>query len=132
MTNQLELVTEIPTENQIKKAIIEYLVYRGWLVLRINSGAAAGQYEDKQGHTKKRFMRFVHWHALGVTFIEGQAGVSDLLAIHQDRPPLIIETKRPGKTPTEAQKRFMAAWAEHGGDWVVAESVDDVQEALSQ
>lgn len=132
MTKPLEIVTEVPSENAIKKAIIEYLIYKGYLVLRVNSGAALGQYEDKQGQVKKRFLRFVQYFAQGLTFKEGQAGVSDLLAFKEGQNPLAIETKVPGKKATEAQDRFMTAWAEHGGVWCVAESVDDVERVLSQ
>lgn len=129
MTNQLEIVTPVPTENDIKRAIIQYLILKGCLVLRVNSGGAMGQYEDKQGQVKKRFLRFIQWFAGGVTFKEGQAGVSDILAIYQGRP-IAIETKRHGNTTTEAQKRFLGTWAEHGGLWCVAESVNDVQQAF--
>lgn len=132
MSNPLEIVTEVPTENQIKNAIIQFLLLNGFLVLRVNSGAAAGQYQDQQGRTKKRFMRFCQWFSQGVTFKEGQAGVSDILAIREGCPPIAIETKRPGNMPTDAQKRFIAAWAEHGGVAIVAESVTDVERVLSQ
>lgn len=36
-------------ENTVKQACIEYLQYHGWLVLRINSGAGAGEYTIKPG-----------------------------------------------------------------------------------
>lgn len=132
MTKPLELITEVPDENSVKRAVIQFLLYKGYFVLRINSGAAAGEYEDKKGNIKKRFLRFVQWFAGGATFKEGQAGVADLLAFQKGYPPLAIETKRPGNTPTEAQKRFLAVWAEHGGVWCVAESVADVERALSE
>jgi hypothetical protein len=134
---RLKLISEIPDENSIKQAIIAYLIYRGCLVLRVNSGAVTGQYEDKKGHIKERFMRFVHWQAPGVAYKEGKAGVSDILALYPDPNGgpcrfLAIETKRPGNTPTPAQERFLAEWQQRGGIALVAESVEDVEAALDQ
>lgn len=125
MSKPLEIVTEVPTENQIRNAIAEYLIYDGWLVIRINSGAAV-----VTENNKRRFVSFVKWMSLG----QGTqtAGVSDLLCIKAGHPPIVIETKRPGNTPTEAQKRFMAQWEAHGGVALVAESVADVERILNQ
>lgn len=132
---KLKLVSEVPTENQIKRAIISYLLYKGCLVLRVNSGAAKGQYKDRRGNVKERFMRFTQWHSSGVTFTEGQAGVSDILALWPNPESgdcwlLAIETKRPGNTPTPAQQRFLDEWTAHGGVSIVAQSVEDVQKVL--
>lgn len=115
------------SENQIRNAIAEYLIYNGFLVLRINSGAAV---VIENG--KRRWINYVKWFALGE---EPQtAGVSDLLAIHPDPacPPLVVEAKVPGNQPTEAQRRFMAQWIKHGGIAVIAYGIEDVQRVLSQ
>jgi len=125
MTKPLELVSEIPTENEIRNAIAEYLAYDGWLVMRVNSGAAV---TTENG--KRRFVQFIKWMVLGAGV--QTAGVADLLAIRSGQPPLAIETKRPGNVPTEAQRRFMAEWERHGGKAIVASSVDDVQEAIGE
>lgn len=127
MSKALEVITDVPTENQIKNAIIQFLTIKGYLVLRVNSGAAAGEYEDKQGHTRKRFMRFVQYFAAGLTFKEGQAGVSDILAFKEGQTPLAIETKVPGKKATEAQERFMAEWVRAGGVAIVATGIQDIE-----
>jgi len=125
MTNPLNIVTEIPTENEIRNAIAEFLIYHGWLVLRVNSGAAV---TTEKG--KRRFVQFIKWMALG----QGTqtAGVSDLLCFKPGNRPLAIETKTPGNKPTEAQKSFLAAWGAHGGAWCVASSVDDVALAIGE
>lgn len=130
---KLKLVSEVPTENQIKLAIIQFLILKGALVLRVNSGAAAGEYQDQQGRTRKRFLRFTQWYAQGLSFEEGQAGVSDVLAI---LPPwaskvgqllfVVVECKVPGNTPTVAQRRFMAEVEARGGTAIVATGVDDL------
>lgn len=125
MSKALELTTEVPTENQIRNAIIEFLIYHGFLVIRINSGAAA---TTENG--KRRFVSFVKWWAAG----EGPrtAGVSDLLCFKPGKKPLAIETKRPGNTPTEAQRRFMEEWERYGGLVLVAESVTDVEKVIGE
>lgn len=112
-------------ENAVKLAIIEYLTRTGWLVLRVNSGAIVG---ERKG--KRRFFWFVKWFALGKK--EQVAGVADILAFHPMRPPLAVETKAPGRETktTEAQRDFLAEWAEHGGVWCVASSLDDLLLAL--
>lgn len=114
------------SENDIRNACAEWLIYDGWLVLRINSGAAT--VKDEKG--KRRWMWFTKWMALG----EGTqtAGVSDLLCLKPSQPPLVVEAKVPGNTPTEAQRRFMAQWEAHGGKAVVAYSIEDVERVLSE
>lgn len=145
--SRLELVAPVPDENAIKKSIIQFLVYKGAIVLKINSGAAAGQYQDKQGYTKKRYVEFVHWYAQGVSFNEGKAGVSDILALlplggglspFGDPQGLyrfvfiVIETKTPQRKDevTEAQRRFMAEVEARGGIAIIATGIEDVEAAL--
>lgn len=108
------------TENDVKTAIIEYLQYTGWLVLRVNSGANVS---NEQG--KRHFFWFVKWFSLGRS--PQTAGCADILAFKDGRY-LAVETKRPGKrgNVTDAQWDFLRAWAEHGGAWCIAEHVDDV------
>ena len=126
-------MVQISSENQVKNSIIEFLIYSGFLVLRVNSGAFSDEHNGK-----RRFVSFVKWFCRGS---EAQtAGISDILAFHpsfgrEGKPlALAVETKRPGKVAnvSEAQKRFLSAWTEHGGYWVVAESIDDVIRGLSQ
>lgn len=115
------------TENDIRNACADYLQYQGFLVLRVNSGAAV---VIENG--KRRFINYVKYFALGD--VPQTAGVSDLLAIHPDpaRKPIACECKMPGNTPTEAQRRFMAQWEKHGGRAVVASSVNDIERILSE
>lgn len=107
-------------ENIVKNAIIDYLTLTGWLVIRINSGAASG---DDNG--KRRFVSFVRWFCGGHK--PQTAGIADILAF-KDGTYLAIECKRPGKAAnvSEVQKRFLGEWARHGGTWCVAENVEDV------
>lgn len=123
MSNQVKA----PSENEVRNACAEYLLHRGWLVLRVNSGAAV---VTENG--KRRFISFIKWMTLGND--PQTAGASDLLALHPDPTfkPLACECKVPGNEPTEAQRRFMAQWEKHGGRAVVACSIDDVKEALGE
>ena len=114
------------TENDVKNQVVEYLRMTGWLVLRINSGAVVGQDQNK-----RRFFWFAKWFTLGK---EPQtAGIADILAFKDGRA-LAIETKRPGSENriTEAQREFLATWADHGGQWCVVSRLDDLLLALSE
>lgn len=111
------------TENDVKNAIIDYLTLTGWLVIRINSGAASG---DDNG--KRRFVSFVKWFCGG--YGPQTAGIADIIAV-KGGICLAVECKRPGGGRlSDAQRRFLGEWGEHGGIWCVAESVDDVIIAL--
>jgi hypothetical protein len=109
------------SENEIRNACAEWLLYHGWLVLRINSGAAVS--ENAAG--KVRFVSFSKWQVLGDDVHTD--GISDLLAIHPDYPPLVIEAKMKGNHPTPAQLRFMAAWEAAGGRAIVARGIGDIE-----
>lgn len=108
-------------ENEVKKAIIEYLLYHGFLVLRINSGGVTGEHNGK-----KRFVRFCYWQALGTD--ENSAGIADLIAVKDGYPALALDCKAPGKRASVrvAQDQFLAAWTRHGGVSLVCESVEDL------
>jgi hypothetical protein len=115
------------SENQVKNAIIEYLTYRGALVLRINSGAVAPEADNG----KRRFLSFVKWFALGVSPAEQGRGVSDILAIHSGRA-YFIETKAPGKrrNVSTGQARFMDEARARGAVCVVATCIEDIAEVI--
>lgn len=116
------------SESDIQTAIIEALVYDGWLVLRINQGGMfVGQRED-------RYVTFARWQALGQP-VTGK-GISDILAFKAESCPydsfpsgvLAIEVKAPGKkfNTSEHQQAFLDAIAEHGGIAIVADCLEDV------
>lgn len=111
-------------ENSVKRAILEYLLYNRWLVLRINSGGVTGEHNGK-----KRFVRFCYWQHLGTE--ESSAGVADILCL-KDGVLAAIECKAPGKKDTVrvAQDQFLTAWTQHGGIGLVCESVEDLIHGL--
>jgi hypothetical protein len=115
------------SENNVKNAIIEYLIYRGALVLRINSGAAVGHSDTG----KRRFLFFVRWFAQGVLPAEQVKGVSDIFFL-LDSKAYFIECKIPGKRgkATPAQRRFLAEAKARGAITIIASSIEDVEAAL--
>mgnify|MGYP001593836239 FL=1 len=79
------------SENDVKKAIKNYLELNGWTVFRINN--AGTQRKDKKG---KEFYTFA-----------GTPGVFDLFCLKTGEYPMWIETKATGKILSEDQERFL-------------------------
>lgn len=77
------------TENDVKKQIMQGLEYQGWKVWRINN---AGIYSKKTNGY----------------YFHGSAGISDLLAIKNDKM-LFIECKRPKGKLSGLQIGFLNA-----------------------
>jgi hypothetical protein len=113
--------TKLPpvAERDVLKACLDYLALRGWLAWRNNTGAFAGTHNGK-----RRFVRF------------GMPGASDILGLIPNAPDgrcgvfLAIETKRPGKPPTEAQDAFLANVRAAGGVALVVHSLDELIQGL--
>lgn len=79
-------------ENEVKKAIKEYLEFNGWKVYRINN---AGQYRGKNKDGKDRYS------------FAGDPGVFDLYCVKPGIMDMWIETKATGKKPSDDQIAFM-------------------------
>lgn len=79
------------TENEVKKAIKEYLEAKGFRVFRINNG---GVYRGMGKDNKPRFS------------FAGDAGVADLFACGHG-VGMWVETKATGKRPTLEQDWFL-------------------------
>lgn len=115
-------------ENAVKNAVLTYLAYAGWLVIRVNSGAGGGTNEETG---KRRFFRFVTWLCLGND--PQSAGVSDILALEPETGRLwAIECKRPGKLKnvTKPQAAFLEAVRERGGVGIVVDGIDLLREVI--
>ncbi len=145
------------SEADIQRAIVEALVWDGWLILRINQG---GRYVpvDVLGGTGPRYVRFAYWQALGID--QQDSGISDVIAVKAiaigdshnwvfhgtagsadewiEVPMrtvlLAIEVKAPGKKAnvTDKQQAFLDAIEEHGGIAVVADSLEDLEPYLDR
>lgn len=111
------------SEADVQRACWDYLLWTGWLVIRINSGAF--QPEDKNGEMS--YVEFYRWQVLGQDIHSD--GITDLMALHPSSVWLICEVKRPGKLDnlSDAQRRFRAEVEARGGWWVC---VDDVQQLI--
>lgn len=113
------------SEAAVLRAITDFLLYKGALVLRINSGAAIAATPTGG----RRFLSFVRWSALGVD--EHRAGCSDLIAIFANKV-FMIEVKAPGRRSnvSQAQALFLAEAEARGAVCVVATCIEDVEAAL--
>ena len=110
------------SEVAIQAAIIDALVWDGWLVLRINSGGM-----DVDG---KRYVRFSTWAAMHRQ--GGDAGIADIIAV-KNGECIFIEVKKPGTgRQRKSQVEFMSACEDTGNLYVLASSVDDIAEYLSR
>jgi|SRR3990167_177046 len=98
------------TENEVKKAIKEYLEYNKYTVYRINN---AGGYRGDDTQGKPRFS------------FAGTPGVADLYAVKKGDYPLWIEAKATGKTPSNYQLTFgVCVNASFGTFWIWADSLE--------
>ena len=98
------------SENEVKKAIREYLELRGYEVDRINNGGGFRGF-NKDG--KKRFS------------FAGTPGVADLYATKKGDYPLWIEVKKTGGKPSEYQCKWGSRINETFGTfWLWADSLD--------
>jgi hypothetical protein len=108
-------------EGAILKQILDYLAARNILAFRMQTGAVANEYKGK-----KRFMRF------------GTPGMADVLAFPVDhygnatfiRCPLWIEVKSSTGKQSELQKSFQEQVEDHGHNYIIARSIEDVEAAL--
>lgn len=100
-------------KSEVQDLIFEYLVRRGWLVIRINGG--------RRGN-----LPFYFWQCLGT--IMRFAGVSDLIGCTDTGRFFAVECKAPGKLANvgEAQSIFLEMVRERGGIAVVADGLEIV------
>ena len=98
------------SENDVKKAIREFLELNEYEVYRMNNGGGFRGF-NKEG--KQRFS------------FAGTSGVADLYAVKRMQSPLWIETKATGKKPTDDQYKFGKKINEsYGTFWIWADSFD--------
>lgn len=113
-------------EAGVQRAIIELLVMRKFLVLRINQGGFFDQSYGKRG----KFVRMAYWEALG--FEKEHAGISDVVALSPLGHFWVIEVKAPGriKKVTDAQSLFLREVKARNGIAMVADNADMVNERI--
>lgn len=109
-------MTEKALEKEIQKQIVDYLLLKGVMLLRINSIVA------KIG---PRYIRSVI--RCGDEF---ETGVSDLIGCTKYGRFIAIEVKRPGEKPTKEQTHFLNRIRDNGGIAILAYSVEEVRGRL--
>lgn len=100
-------------ESQIQKQILDYLLYKKYLVWKNNN----------VGIFKKATGQYIPSPSLGV---------SDIIGCTKEGKLLCIEVKRNNGKLTENQKNFLEAVNKHGGIGFVARSVENVMEQLNE
>jgi hypothetical protein len=104
----------VPSEAQLQAVILDWLAAVGILAFRMNVGAIVK--EDASG--KKRTIRF------------GVLGMADILAFPRGRI-CWIEIKAPDGRQSQWQRSFQAQVERHGHRYVLARSLEEVQDALA-
>ena len=110
-------------EAAVQRAILDYLAARHVLAFRMQSGATMSSYKGKT-----RLVRY------------GTPGMADILAMPIDVNsvceallavrPIWIECKAEKGKQSELQKSFQQQVESHGHKYVVARSIQDVEDAL--
>ena len=81
-------------------------------------------------HQAKDFLAIYRvWTFPVLQGIGSAKGIPDRLGIYRGRP-LAIEFKSPKGKLTENQERFRSHWESQGGIYILARSIEDLQEGL--
>lgn len=110
------------TESDIQKAIVDALVWDGWLIMRLNSGAM-------QPDDGARYVPFVTWAAIGAG--PHTAGAPDLIAARDGRVAFIECKTRKGRL-RDMQRDFAGACEHVGAEYIVARDLSDVAHLLTR
>ncbi len=102
-------------EQLIMNSILEYLAIRGFLALRMNSGAHA---VAANGAHKRRFIRY------------GVSGMADILMLSKGRA-IFIEVKA-GSKQSASQQGFESIVKSEGCLYWLCRSIDDVESQLKK
>lgn len=101
------------TEHTLQNAIEDYLVFKNWLVIRINSGAIK---------TDNGFFRCYKVIAKNCNMT---AGISDLIAMKNGKV-LFIEVKTDKGKQTEFQKEFQKVCLKHNQTYLIIRNIDEL------
>lgn len=119
--NLATLRRSIP-ESDVQAAIRDYLVMRGAVVVRLNSGIMPTPDGARQFAANT-------WHAPG--HARETRGGADLLVLYRGAA-FAIEVKRAGGRQSPEQRTFQIAWESAGGWYILASSLDDVIRELGE
>ena len=101
-------------EQDIQKAVLQFLSLRGWFAWRVNSGAMSGEHNGKRWYMK----------------FNGAPGCSDIIGVSPQGRFLACEVKRPGNKPTELQSAFLERVRASGGIGIVVTGIADLDQQL--
>ena len=106
-------------ERDIQRAIIEWMNYNGFKVIRINSGQAKVQDEDKEGNINHRRIMLA------------PSGTPDVIGCYKKTGRMVlVEIKRPGRRAKKNQQLIMDDWKKAGAYVFVATSIEDVKKEI--
>lgn len=103
------------TEKQIEHQIMGWLKYSGVFVFKVENG---GVFDQKRG-------AFRFNHALRLP------GIADIIGLYEG-VALAIEVKSAKGRLSPAQISFRDLWLENGGKYVLARSVEDVEQFIGE
>ena len=99
---KLKTLKDFITESDVRKVCKDYLQFKGWFVFHLLQGLGC------------------------------YPGLTDMVAVKDGRV-LFIELKRPGKgKQTEKQKIFQADVERAGGEYILAECLEDLIEGIKK
>lgn len=102
MKPKVKTLKNFITEKDVRRVCKDYLQFKGWFVFHLLQGLGC------------------------------YSGLTDLIAVKYGRV-LFIELKRPGKSKqTEKQKIFQADIERAGGEYILAECLEDLIEAIKK
>ena len=114
--DNLETLRRSIPESDVQATIRDYLVMRGAVVIRLNSGVMPTPDGARQFAANT-------WHAPG--HARETRGGADLLVLYRGAA-FAIEVKRPGGRQSPEQRTFQDAWEQAGGWYILASSLDDL------
>jgi len=89
-------------------------------------------YSERESNIKKAIREYLKWHGWYVINIFQtlgcQPGIADLYAIRNGFS-VWIEVKKPGGRQSKVQKEFQRQIEEHGGTYILAGCIEDVEAA---
>jgi len=113
---QFSLKKQEPKESEIQSAICEYLQMKGHFFWRQNNAGI-----QRTGADGRQF-----W----TTNKYSMRGVADIICFDKTRTGIatFIEVKRPSGRLSEDQELFKMACEDHGCEYLIVKSIDDLQE----
>ncbi|KKN79230.1 hypothetical protein LCGC14_0342470 [marine sediment metagenome] len=120
-------------ESLIQTQCINFLVNKGWHVIRINSGSHTRKTGDKKRYIAYYRQFSCHLDIMGANAKKtySSAGMTDLLAFKNNRV-LQIETKKPHGMQRMTQMTFETITNKHGNDYYIIRDISELRKLLRE